>query len=388
MEKHKARGTPTPDFDILEERGGTRRDFLKAAALAASSLLPGGKSNAEQPAAARAAQGQSPVQKTFEGVYELEGGGELLLVKMPDGLIRGSRDGGRIMIEGRSGGVNLVYRWWAAGSGGEDYRQAAPGERGAGQAAFNAEGELEGTERKADGSVTRSIKAKKKPANDGILTVNQPFAGIWNGARSALAISQQPDGSLNGVHTPAYGMRSILAGRTADGKVEYTWWTPRSPRDTYKTTPAEMRGKGTITAEKDGTLRSEWTTDGKKKIAMTEVYRRNTPPQEQPAIPHAPIPDLNDMTLIPFIRSHPLAIIDFGATWCGPCKKIAPFFEQLPGRRPDVAFGRVDIDRARQASQAFRVNAVPTFVFFRMGQEVGRVVGAKPDEILQATSRL
>lgn len=69
-------------------------------------------------------------------------------------------------------------------------------------------------------------------------------------------------------------------------------------------------------------------------------------------------------------------VIDFFATWCGPCKRIAPTFEKLAEAFPNVTFLKVDVDEAPELVNTFDVSAMPTFVFLKDGNEVKRVEGA------------
>lgn len=70
-------------------------------------------------------------------------------------------------------------------------------------------------------------------------------------------------------------------------------------------------------------------------------------------------------------------VIDFFATWCGPCKRIAPFFEDLADKYyPAIAFLKVDVDESPELIDRFDISAMPTFVFLKDGKLVKRVEGA------------
>ena len=70
-------------------------------------------------------------------------------------------------------------------------------------------------------------------------------------------------------------------------------------------------------------------------------------------------------------------VIDFFATWCGPCKRIAPYFEDLADKYyPAVLFLKVDVDEAPELVDRFDISAMPTFVFLKDGKLVKRVEGA------------
>ncbi|KAK6511183.1 Cytoplasmic thioredoxin isoenzyme 2 [Arthrobotrys musiformis] len=73
-----------------------------------------------------------------------------------------------------------------------------------------------------------------------------------------------------------------------------------------------------------------------------------------------------------------VTVVDFHATWCGPCKQIAPFVEKLAGEFKDAAFIKVDVDEVSDVAAEFGVRAMPTFMIFRSGEKVSEVVGANP----------
>ncbi|KZT52476.1 thioredoxin-like protein [Calocera cornea HHB12733] len=83
-----------------------------------------------------------------------------------------------------------------------------------------------------------------------------------------------------------------------------------------------------------------------------------------------------------------LVVIDFMATWCGPCHQIAPLFESLAKQYKHAAFARVDVDKSRDVAGIYSVTAMPTFVFVKGGQEVGRIRGASPGQLQQLVAQL
>ncbi|XP_030018073.1 thioredoxin b isoform X2 [Sphaeramia orbicularis] len=65
-----------------------------------------------------------------------------------------------------------------------------------------------------------------------------------------------------------------------------------------------------------------------------------------------------------------LVVVDFTATWCGPCKTIAPFFEELSNTHANVVFLKVDVDEAADVSQECGISCMPTFHFYKKGEKV------------------
>lgn len=77
-------------------------------------------------------------------------------------------------------------------------------------------------------------------------------------------------------------------------------------------------------------------------------------------------------------------VVDFWAGWCGPCHMIAPVIATLAAERTDVRFGKLNVDDSPRTASQFRVQSIPLLVFFKDGQERGRVVGAVPRGRIEA----
>ena len=80
-------------------------------------------------------------------------------------------------------------------------------------------------------------------------------------------------------------------------------------------------------------------------------------------------------------ESGKLVVVDFTATWCGPCRFIAPLFADLAKTFTNVVFLKVDVDELQTVSQEWKVEAMPTFIFLKAGQVVDRMVGAQKEEL-------
>ncbi|KAG0306995.1 hypothetical protein BGZ98_001303 [Dissophora globulifera] len=82
-----------------------------------------------------------------------------------------------------------------------------------------------------------------------------------------------------------------------------------------------------------------------------------------------------------------LVVLDFFATWCGPCKTLSPVLEGLEREHSSTIFAKVDVDQAQDCAKAYQVTSMPTIVFFKSKSEVGRVVGANVGEIKSLIKR-
>ena len=82
-------------------------------------------------------------------------------------------------------------------------------------------------------------------------------------------------------------------------------------------------------------------------------------------------------------------VVDFFATWCGPCKMIAPAVEQLAEEYAGkAAVYKVDVDEAQDIGMEYKIMSIPTLVFFKDGQEVERIRGAlSKAELTEAMER-
>lgn len=65
------------------------------------------------------------------------------------------------------------------------------------------------------------------------------------------------------------------------------------------------------------------------------------------------------------VASHDVVVIDFWASWCGPCKAFSPIYERVSEQYPDVVFGKVDTDQEQALAGAFQIRSIPTLMIFR-----------------------
>ncbi|KAK9464300.1 thioredoxin-like protein [Lipomyces arxii] len=79
-----------------------------------------------------------------------------------------------------------------------------------------------------------------------------------------------------------------------------------------------------------------------------------------------------------------LVVIDFYATWCGPCKVIAPKVHSFSEEFSDADFYKVDVDEVAAIASEVGIRAMPTFMLFKSGQKVKEIVGANPSALKSA----
>lgn len=82
--------------------------------------------------------------------------------------------------------------------------------------------------------------------------------------------------------------------------------------------------------------------------------------------------------------SKKLIVVDFTASWCGPCRFMAPVLAEIAKKTPELIFLKVDVDEVRPVAEEYSIEAMPTFLFLKDGEIVDKVVGASKDD-LQAT---
>ena len=73
-------------------------------------------------------------------------------------------------------------------------------------------------------------------------------------------------------------------------------------------------------------------------------------------------------------------LVDFYADWCGPCKMIAPFVEEIANERTDITVGKVNVDESGAIAVKYGIASIPTLIVFKDGKEHARLIGYRPKE--------
>ena len=84
------------------------------------------------------------------------------------------------------------------------------------------------------------------------------------------------------------------------------------------------------------------------------------------------------------LNNNVVALVDFYADWCGPCKMVAPIVNEIANERSDITVGKVNVDENNSLAVKYGVVSIPTLIVFKDGKEQTRIVGYRPKEDILA----
>ena len=93
--------------------------------------------------------------------------------------------------------------------------------------------------------------------------------------------------------------------------------------------------------------------------------------------------ELTGATFEPTVSEHQIVLVDFWASWCGPCRMFAPIYESASGAHRDMVFGKVDTEAEPKLAAAAQITSIPTLMAFKNGALVFRQAGALPATSLE-----
>ena len=82
------------------------------------------------------------------------------------------------------------------------------------------------------------------------------------------------------------------------------------------------------------------------------------------------------------LKAEGTVLVDFWATWCGPCRMLSPIVDEVASEHPDVKVGKINVDEQPELAQQFGIMSIPTLMVFRGGQAAAVKVGVTPKEEL------
>jgi thioredoxin 1 len=78
------------------------------------------------------------------------------------------------------------------------------------------------------------------------------------------------------------------------------------------------------------------------------------------------------------LKSDKPVLVDFWASWCGPCRAVAPVLDQIAEENDNVVIAKLNVDEQQQLAYQFQVSSIPTFILFKDGKMADRMMGAAP----------
>lgn len=80
------------------------------------------------------------------------------------------------------------------------------------------------------------------------------------------------------------------------------------------------------------------------------------------------------------LEKNGVALVDFYADWCGPCKMVSPIVDEISNEREDITVGKINVDESMLIAMQHNVQSIPTLIVFEDGKEKSRIVGYVPKE--------
>jgi len=121
-----------------------------------------------------------------------------------------------------------------------------------------------------------------------------------------------------------------------------------------------------------------------KQKKLSQLLKKAAEPEKKkmPAS-NEPI-EVSDATFEDMIQNHPLMVVDCWASWCGPCRMVAPLIEEMArDYAGKIVFGKLNVDENRKVATQYQIMSIPTLLVFKNGKLIDRIVGAMPRQVLE-----
>ena len=97
---------------------------------------------------------------------------------------------------------------------------------------------------------------------------------------------------------------------------------------------------------------------------------------------------LNGQNFEEVVNSHELIVVDFWASWCGPCRMLGEVLEDVDNTNPDIVIGKVNVDEERPLAMQFQIRSIPQVYIFRNGKIVESITGyVSKEDLLEVISK-
>lgn len=84
------------------------------------------------------------------------------------------------------------------------------------------------------------------------------------------------------------------------------------------------------------------------------------------------------------LRSEKPVLVDFWASWCGPCRMLSPILDEIAAEHPEIVLAKVNVDEEQELAMQFQIMSIPSLILFKNGKPVATSVGLRPKDMIEA----